>query len=72
MKQKILLFFILAITVISSRAQTKTGLHIINTFHIASTGGWDYLEAGPVHDWLYVSHGTQVNIINKKTATLLG
>ncbi|MFM9909354.1 MAG: YncE family protein [Chitinophagaceae bacterium] len=47
-------------------AQPVTGLQVINTFHIASAGGWDYLEVGPVNDWLYVSHGAQVNIINKK------
>ena len=50
-----------------THAQNPTGLHIINTFHIASPGGWDYLTVGPVNDWLYVSHGSQVNILNKKT-----
>ncbi|MBS1509251.1 MAG: YncE family protein [Bacteroidetes bacterium] len=48
-------------------AHAQTGLHIIKTISIASTGGWDYLEVGPVNDWLYVSHGTQVNVVNKKT-----
>lgn len=59
----------LAVVMITSEtyAQTSTGLHITNTFHIASSGGWDYLAVGPVNDWLYVSHGTQVNILNKKT-----
>ena len=42
-------------------------MHLINTFHIASSGGWDYLQVGPVNDWLYVSHGSQVNVLNKKT-----
>lgn len=64
--KKFLLVAALVITVIfSSHAQQD--LHIINTMHIASTGGWDYLEVGPVNDWLYVSHGTQVNVLNKKT-----
>ena len=53
-------------------AQEKTGLHIIHTFSIASPGGWDYIEVGPVHDWLYVSHGTQVNILNKNTGDSVG
>lgn len=48
-------------------AQQKTGIHLLNTFHIASAGGWDYIVVGPVNDWLYVSHGTQVNVLNKKT-----
>ena len=48
-------------------AQEKTGLHIQQTFSIGSSGGWDYIEVGPLNDWLYVSHGTQVNILNKNT-----
>lgn len=69
------LFSVLSAIVISvsfTNAQSVTGLHIINTFHVASTGGWDYLEVGPVNDWLYVSHGTQVNILNKKTGDSIG
>jgi YVTN family beta-propeller protein len=53
-------------------AQQKTVLKVVNTFHIASAGGWDYLEVGPINDWLYVSHGTQVNILNKKTGDSVG
>jgi YVTN family beta-propeller protein len=63
---------IITMTVISAEAQQQKGLHIINTFHIASPGGWDYLDVGPVNDWLYVSHGTQVNILNKKTGDSVG
>jgi YVTN family beta-propeller protein len=39
---------------------------------LASPGGWDYIEVGPVNDWLYVSHGTQVNILNKKNGDSVG
>jgi YVTN family beta-propeller protein len=53
-------------------AQTGSSFRVIKTFHIASAGGWDYLEVGPVNDWLYVSHGTQVNIVNKKTGDSIG
>ena len=67
MKQKLILLAFVVLTVAGATAQTKTGLHVTNTFHIASAGGWDYLEIGPLNDWLYVSHGTQVNILNKKT-----
>jgi YVTN family beta-propeller protein len=55
-----------------TNAQSSTGLHVVKTFHIASAGGWDYLEVGPVNDWLYVSHGTQVNILNKNTGDSAG
>lgn len=67
-----LLAVLAAIVVSPVIAQQSKGLHIINTFHISSAGGWDYLEVGPVNDWLYVTHGTQVNIVNKKTGDSVG
>lgn len=53
-------------------AQHTPSFKIINTFYIASAGGWDYLEVGPVNNWLYVSHGTQVNILNKVSGDSVG
>lgn len=51
----------------------QTGkMSVRNTFHIASSGGWDYLAVGPVHNWLYVSHGNQVNILDKTTGDSVG
>jgi YVTN family beta-propeller protein len=66
--KKLLMMSTLVVTIIIAAISTATAqMKIINTFHIASAGGWDYLAVGPVNDWLYVSHGTQVNILNKKT-----
>lgn len=48
----------------------KNGYHIAATFHIASTGGWDYLAVND--NRLYVSHGTQVNILDKQSGDSLG
>ena len=64
------IFFAFSVTQVI--AQQSTGLKVINTFHISSPGGWDYLAVGPVNDWLYVSHGTQVNILNKKAGDSVG
>ncbi len=72
MKQLFIYFFLGIATIGNNYAQSKTDFHVINTFHIASAGGWDYLEVGPINDWLYVSHGTQVNILNKKTGDSVG
>ena len=55
-----------------SNSYAQPGLHLIKTLSIASTGGWDYLVIGPVNDWLYVSHGSQVNILNKNTGDSVG
>ena len=46
--------------------------HILNTFHIQSAGGWDYIAAGPGNNRLYVSHSTQVNILDKTTGDSIG
>ena len=42
------------------------------TFHIQSAGGWDYIAVGPKNNRLYVSHGTQVNILDQKTGDSIG
>jgi len=69
---KKLSLIVLLIMALITASNAQQGLHVMNTFHIASTGGWDYLEVGPVNDWLYVSHGIQVNVLNKKTGDSVG
>jgi len=54
------------------QAQNAGGYHVTKTFHIASSGGWDYIAVGPGNNRLYVSHGTQVNILDQKTGDSLG
>ncbi|MBV4357683.1 YncE family protein [Parasegetibacter sp. MAH-26] len=44
--------------------------HLSKTFHIASAGGWDYLAVN--NNKLYVSHGTQLNILDKTTGDSIG
>jgi YVTN family beta-propeller protein len=51
-------------------AQTS-GYHVTKTLKIGSPGGWDYIAAGPDHK-IYVSHGTQVNILDDKTGDSVG
>jgi hypothetical protein len=53
-------------------AQQATGYHITKTFHIKSGGGYDYLTVDSASNRLYVSHGTQVNVINKVTGDSIG
>jgi YVTN family beta-propeller protein len=48
----------------------KSGYHITKTFHIAGAGGWDYLAVNGRE--LYVSHGNQVNILDKRTGDSIG
>src|ERR1700734_2592495 len=45
---------------------------VATVFHIASSGGWDYIASGPDNNRLYVSHGTQVNILDETTGDSIG
>ena len=43
---------------------------VVKVYHIASSGGWDYIAVN--NGKLYVSHGTQVNILNEETGDSIG
>jgi YVTN family beta-propeller protein len=47
-----------------AKAQQKSGLHITNSFPIKSSGGWDYITVDGAGKRLFVSHGTQVNVLS--------
>lgn len=50
----------------------SSGYHLVNSFHIKSDGWWDYIAADPASNKLFVSHGTQVNILDKNTGDSIG
>ena len=64
MKKK-LLFALFSLSILIVHAQKVT-----HTYPIASAGGWDYIAVN--QDKIYVSHGTQVNILHKSTGDSLG
>ena len=72
MKKISFLLSLIIVTLFTAKAQPSKSIHLKNTFYIQSTGWWDYLEIGPTNDRLYVSHGNQVNILNKITGDSLG
>ena len=43
---------------------------VVKTFHIASSGGWDYISVN--NGKIYVSHGSQVNILDEKSGDSIG
>src|ERR1700694_6004254 len=70
MKQSIIFFALFAWLCGPSetlKAQSGSGYHVVSTFHIASPGGWDYPAVHQKSNKLYLSHATQVNILNKET-----
>ena len=72
MKKSVLFFTVIVVFSELSFAQKTDLPKIVNTFHIQSAGGWDYITANPSSNKLYVSHGTQVNILDKKTGDSIG
>jgi YVTN family beta-propeller protein len=71
MLKKILFFCFLIAIGLNIFGQQNT-LHVADTFHIKSSGGWDYIFADTASSKLFVSHGTQVNVIDKNTGDSLG
>jgi len=69
MQLKILSFFIG--TLLSSAAFSQnTSFKVVKTYPIKSSGGWDYIA---VNDHkVYVSHGTQVNILDENSGDSIG
>ncbi len=62
-----------AVCVATQMVQAQaSGYHIAKTFHIASPGGWDYPASDPGSNKLYLSHGMQVNILDKTTGDSVG
>ncbi|HWY34386.1 MAG TPA: YncE family protein [Nitrosopumilaceae archaeon] len=65
-------FFLLLLFALSSAVNAQSGYHVGKTFHIASPGGWAYPASDPGSNKLYLSHGSQVNILDKTTGDSLG
>src|ERR1700744_1585888 len=45
-------------------SQNTTGFKVLNDYKISSPGGWDYITVDGANKRVYVSHGTQVNVIS--------
>ncbi len=72
MKKHGIIAAILLTAGIASFAQSKSAYHISTSFPIKSGGGYDYLTVDPASEKLYVSHGSQVNVLNKLTGDSIG
>jgi DNA-binding beta-propeller fold protein YncE len=53
------------------QAQNTSGFHVTKTFKIGSPGGWDYISVGPDQK-IYVSHSSDVVILDAKTGDSIG
>ncbi len=69
MKTKLLtiatLFLFICVTGINAQAQ-NANYKIAGTIHLTGNGGWDYLSVDEINQNLFVSHSSQVNVVNLK------
>ena len=60
----LILFSIITAFPFQSWAQKTTGFKVLNDYKIPSVGGWDYITVDGTNKRVYVSHGSQVNVIS--------
>jgi DNA-binding beta-propeller fold protein YncE len=53
-------------------APGQSGFRVDKTFHIGGLDQWDYISVGPGNNRIYVSHGTQVNVLDETTGDSVG
>lgn len=70
-KTRLLLLFLVS-AINAAFCQNKQAYHIAKIFHIKSDGGYDYTTVDSASDRLYLSHGSQVNILNKRSGDSIG
>ena len=60
----LILFSVISALPVQTWAQKTTGFKVLNDYKISSPGGWDYITVDGANKRVYVSHGTQVNVIS--------
>ncbi len=64
--------FLFLTTTAALAATAAGGYHVTTKFQIGGEGGWDYATADSDARRLYVSHGTQVEVLDLDSGTMLG
>jgi YVTN family beta-propeller protein len=71
MKKALALFtcmlFMTCFTFLDAQTQ-KSAYRIARTIQLTGDGWWDYLSVDEVNNKLFISHGTQVNVVDLKTS----
>jgi YVTN family beta-propeller protein len=67
-----LLIFALSLSLLAGSAQTAGGYHVIKKIPIPGEGSWDYLNVDEAARRLYVSHGTQVEVLDVDSGAIVG
>src|SRR5256714_6622600 len=63
---------IIAIFVVIAGMQSGTGYKVETKYSVPGNGGWDYITIGSAARRLYLSHGTEANVVDADTGKLIG
>jgi DNA-binding beta-propeller fold protein YncE len=56
-----------ALVLMAAGAEPPAGYHLVKTVPITGAGGWDYVSVDDAARRVYVSHGTQVDVLDADT-----
>ena len=57
---------------LAQTAPAPAPYHLLHTITIGGEGGWDYLSVDPAGERLYLSHGTQVEVVELASQQVVG
>ncbi|MGA2646151.1 MAG: YncE family protein [Candidatus Sulfotelmatobacter sp.] len=69
---KTLCIFVLSLNFLAASAQTAGSYHITKKIPVPGQGSWDYLAVDEGARRLYVSHGTQVEVLDVDSGAIVG
>ena len=68
----LVLIFALSLSLLAASAATAGGYHVTKKIPIPGQGSWDYLTVDEAARRLYVSHGTQVEVLDVDSGAIVG
>ena len=69
---KFLIAIVLSVNLLTASAQTPSSFHVTKKIAVPGQGGWDYLAVDEAARRLYVSHGSQVEVIDLDSGGIVG
>ncbi len=65
-------WLLIALLLVLAVALPQSGYHLIKKIPIPGDGFWDYLTTDPATDRVFVSHGTEVDVVDAKKGEVTG
>ncbi len=65
-------WLLIALLLVLAVALPQSGYHLIKKIPIPGDGFWDYLATDPATDRVFVSHGTEVDVVDAKKGEVTG